>query len=29
MKALGCGEVRVRNLLGGAMSIHSCVKTDG
>jgi SAM-dependent methyltransferase len=26
MTALGCREVRVRNLLGGAMSIHSCVK---
>jgi demethylmenaquinone methyltransferase / 2-methoxy-6-polyprenyl-1,4-benzoquinol methylase len=28
MTALGCREVRVRNLLGGAMSIHSCVKMD-
>ena len=26
MRALGCREVCVRNLLGGAMSIHSCVK---
>ncbi len=29
MNALGCREVRVRNLLGGGMSIHSCVKGDG
>jgi demethylmenaquinone methyltransferase / 2-methoxy-6-polyprenyl-1,4-benzoquinol methylase len=29
MTAMGCREVRVRNLLGGAMSIHSCVKPDG
>jgi demethylmenaquinone methyltransferase / 2-methoxy-6-polyprenyl-1,4-benzoquinol methylase len=29
LTALGCREVRVRNLLGGAMSIHSCVKTNG
>ena len=29
MTALGCREVRVRNLLGGAMSIHSCAKMNG
>jgi demethylmenaquinone methyltransferase/2-methoxy-6-polyprenyl-1,4-benzoquinol methylase len=29
MRTLGCREVEVRNLLGGAMSIHSCVKTNG
>jgi demethylmenaquinone methyltransferase/2-methoxy-6-polyprenyl-1,4-benzoquinol methylase len=29
MTALGCREVRVRNLLGGAMSIHFGVKMDG
>jgi demethylmenaquinone methyltransferase/2-methoxy-6-polyprenyl-1,4-benzoquinol methylase len=29
MRALGCREVRVRNLLGGAMSIHSCAKMEG
>jgi demethylmenaquinone methyltransferase/2-methoxy-6-polyprenyl-1,4-benzoquinol methylase len=29
MTALGCRAVKVRNLLGGAMSIHSGVKTDG
>jgi demethylmenaquinone methyltransferase / 2-methoxy-6-polyprenyl-1,4-benzoquinol methylase len=29
MTALGCREVRARNLLGGAMSIHSGVKMDG
>jgi demethylmenaquinone methyltransferase/2-methoxy-6-polyprenyl-1,4-benzoquinol methylase len=28
MESLGCREVRVRNLLGGAMSIHSCLKMD-
>jgi demethylmenaquinone methyltransferase / 2-methoxy-6-polyprenyl-1,4-benzoquinol methylase len=28
MTELGCREVEVRNLLGGAMSIHSGVKTD-
>jgi demethylmenaquinone methyltransferase/2-methoxy-6-polyprenyl-1,4-benzoquinol methylase len=28
MTAVGCQEVRVRNLLGGAMSIHSCAKRD-
>jgi demethylmenaquinone methyltransferase/2-methoxy-6-polyprenyl-1,4-benzoquinol methylase len=28
MTALGCVEVRVRNLLGGAMSIHSGVRRD-
>jgi demethylmenaquinone methyltransferase / 2-methoxy-6-polyprenyl-1,4-benzoquinol methylase len=28
MAALGCREVRARNLLGGAMSIHFGVKTD-
>jgi demethylmenaquinone methyltransferase/2-methoxy-6-polyprenyl-1,4-benzoquinol methylase len=26
MTALGCREVRVRNLLAGAMSIHRCLK---
>jgi demethylmenaquinone methyltransferase/2-methoxy-6-polyprenyl-1,4-benzoquinol methylase len=29
MRALGCREVRVRNLLGGAMSIHSGLKMEG
>lgn len=29
MTELGCREVRVRNLLGGAMSIHSGIKTGG
>ncbi len=29
MASLGCREVRVRQLLGGAMSIHSGVKMDG
>jgi demethylmenaquinone methyltransferase/2-methoxy-6-polyprenyl-1,4-benzoquinol methylase len=29
MKSLGCREVRVRNLLGGAMSIHSGVRMGG
>ena len=29
MSALGCREVRVRNLLGGAMSIHSGVRMEG
>jgi demethylmenaquinone methyltransferase / 2-methoxy-6-polyprenyl-1,4-benzoquinol methylase len=29
MKALACREVRVRNLLGGAMSIHSCTTMNG
>ena len=29
MTALGCREVRVRNLMGGAMSIHCGVKMDG
>jgi demethylmenaquinone methyltransferase/2-methoxy-6-polyprenyl-1,4-benzoquinol methylase len=29
MEALGCREVRVRNLLGGAMSIHAGVKRVG
>jgi demethylmenaquinone methyltransferase / 2-methoxy-6-polyprenyl-1,4-benzoquinol methylase len=29
MTALGCRQVQVRNLLGGAMSIHFGVKTDG
>jgi demethylmenaquinone methyltransferase/2-methoxy-6-polyprenyl-1,4-benzoquinol methylase len=29
MTAMGCREVRVRNLLGGAMSIHSGIKMDG
>jgi demethylmenaquinone methyltransferase / 2-methoxy-6-polyprenyl-1,4-benzoquinol methylase len=29
MTALGCRDVRVRNLLGGAMSIHSGVRTNG
>jgi demethylmenaquinone methyltransferase/2-methoxy-6-polyprenyl-1,4-benzoquinol methylase len=29
MRAAGCREVRVRNLLGGAMSIHYGVKADG
>jgi demethylmenaquinone methyltransferase/2-methoxy-6-polyprenyl-1,4-benzoquinol methylase len=29
MTTLGCREVRVRNLLGGAMSIHSGIKMDG
>ena len=28
MRALGCREVRVRNLLGGAMSIHSGVRME-
>jgi demethylmenaquinone methyltransferase/2-methoxy-6-polyprenyl-1,4-benzoquinol methylase len=28
MTALGCRQVRVRNLLGGAMSIHSGVRMD-
>lgn len=29
MTALGCRDVRVRNLLGGAMSIHSGVRING
>jgi demethylmenaquinone methyltransferase/2-methoxy-6-polyprenyl-1,4-benzoquinol methylase len=29
LTALGCRPVRARNLLGGAMSIHSAVKTKG
>ncbi len=29
MTELGCREVRVRNLLGGAMSIHFGIKMDG
>jgi demethylmenaquinone methyltransferase / 2-methoxy-6-polyprenyl-1,4-benzoquinol methylase len=28
MRALKCQKVEVRNLLGGAMSIHSCVKME-